>query len=93
MNSSTPLKLLDFEFDDEHLCEANPFPTETRLLHCVNNSGVDSNSWQLHCFRLASAAEVEMGEAEDLNELIAHNMLVVSYCPFCGEKLVDKDRT
>ena len=77
----------DSEYDQEHLCKENGFPKCDRLVHCISAHDEMKDSWQMHNIHYATNDEVEMGEAEYIDEVTYHSMILVNYCPFCGSKL------
>lgn len=77
----------DSEYDKEHICSKNIMPKHDRLLHCVLSHEQSVDSWQMHNIHYASKEEVEMGEAEHVDEITYHSMLGVNFCPFCGVHL------
>ncbi len=77
----------DSEYDEEHTCEKNLFPKSDRLVHCALNHDEKHDAWQMHSMHYADEQEVTMGEAEFVNEITYHSMILVSFCPFCGLKL------
>lgn len=80
--------ITDSEYDTEHACSKNDFPKFDRLVHCVSSYGELVDLWQLHNIHYADEKEVEIGEAEYIGEVTYHSMIIVNYCPFCGEKLL-----
>ncbi len=77
----------DSEYDKEHVCSANEFPTLDRLVHCTSRHDETHKSWELHGIHYADESEVKMGEAEYVGEITYHSMIAINFCPFCGEKL------
>ncbi|WP_028293328.1 hypothetical protein [Oceanobacter kriegii] len=75
------------EYNKEHTCAANSYPQCDRLVHCTSQYEQPMDSWQLHNLHFADAEEVALGDAEEVGELTYHSMIVVNFCPFCGEKL------
>ncbi|GAA5441874.1 hypothetical protein Misp06_00035 [Microbulbifer sp. NBRC 101763] len=80
-------KETDSEYDREHTCDENPFPNEYRFVHCVACEDEAQDTWQFQKFNFADAKEVEIGESEYIREFTYFSMVVVYYCPFCGDKL------
>ncbi len=87
MNLTELNEITDCEYDKEHLCGANTYPKFDRILHCVTSQDEPVDAWQLHGIHYADEEEVAMGEAEQVGEIIYHSMILIHYCPFCGEKL------
>jgi hypothetical protein len=77
----------DSEYDREHACQENEFPECDRVIHCVSNQDEEADVWQLHCIHYADEEEVKMGEADYVDEVTYHSMILINYCPFCGTKL------
>lgn len=87
MNLSELGENTDSEYDKEHRCKANQFPTLDRLVHCVTRHDEAHPAWELHGIHYADEHEVNMGEAQYLGEITYHSVIEVHFCPFCGEKL------
>jgi len=84
----------DSVYDKEHSCEANEFPKFDRIIHCVSSHDEQIDEWQLHGIHYADEEEVALGEAEYVDEVTYHSMILVNYCPFCGVELkVDRATT
>ncbi|NIB42841.1 hypothetical protein HBA55_24760 [Pseudomaricurvus alkylphenolicus] len=77
----------DCEYDKEHRCAENQYPKSDRLVHCISSRDQAQDNWQLHCIHYADQEEVDIGEAEYVGEITYHSMILVNFCPFCGEKL------
>lgn len=74
----------DSEYDAEHNCSANTFPKHDRLLHCTSAHEEAKDEWQLHNIHYADEDEVAMGEADYVDEITYHSMILIYFCPFCG---------
>lgn len=86
-------EITDSEYDKEHICSENEMPKCDRLVHCVSSHEQKMDSWQMHNIHYASKEEVAMGEAEHLDEITYHSMLVIKFCPFCGVELTSVSRS
>ena len=80
-------RTMECEYDEEHSCPENRFPKSVRFIHCVSSREADVGSWEMHNIRYASALVVKMGEAEYIDEIMHHSMILIGYCPFCGKEL------
>ena len=81
----------DCEYSREHVCLENDFPKFDRVLHCLTSFEETLDEWQLHCLHYADEQEVELGEAEYVDEVTYHSMISISYCPFCGVNLLEHE--
>tara|TARA_B110000977_G_C10873083_1_gene414435 strand:- start:288 stop:686 length:399 start_codon:yes stop_codon:yes gene_type:complete len=81
----------DCEYSKEHVCLENDFPKFDRVLHCLTSFEETLDEWQLHCLHYADEQEVELGEAEYVDEVTYHSMISISYCPFCGVNLLEHE--
>ena len=77
----------DSVYDQEHSCAENTFQKFDRLVHCISSHDEKQDAWQLHGIHYADEKEVAMGDAEYIDEITYHSMILINYCPFCGEKL------
>ncbi|MFA7555180.1 MAG: hypothetical protein WCY88_13095 [Spongiibacteraceae bacterium] len=77
----------DSEYDQEHSCNENTYPKADRFVHCIASQDESKDAWQMHSIHYADEYEVEMGEADYVDEITYHSMIVVNYCPFCGINL------
>jgi len=70
---------------DQHLCSRN-LPGVAVL--CGVDELPDSPSWMLMLITIATEKDVVDGEASYIGELLCEHLIVIQFCPFCGEKLV-----
>lgn len=87
MNLTELGEITDSEYDLEHTCSANLFPQSDRLVHCSATHEETTDAWQMHSIHYADEDEVTLGEAEYVNEITYHSMILVNFCPFCGKSL------
>lgn len=80
-------EVTDSEYDKEHSCEHNKHPKFDRIVHCATHQDQPADSWQLHGIHYADEEEVAIGEAEYVGEITYHSMILINFCPFCGEAL------
>ncbi len=52
----------------------------------------DEKHWWLHIYKEASEEDVMDGEADEVNEILCSNAIVISYCPFCGQELTKQQQ-
>jgi hypothetical protein len=71
----------------QHLCEENWYKDAEIVYTQIN---IEKSSWVLEQTYFASAHEVKEGLAEEVGDTISYHVLLISFCPFCGEKLIDE---
>jgi len=69
-----------------HYCEENWYKDTDVRYEKINK---EQWSWVLEQTWHASEIEVEDGLAERAGEIISTHTVLISYCPFCGEKLTE----
>ena len=50
----------------------------------------EKHQWWFHIYREAKEKDVLDGEADEIGDLLYSSAIVISYCPFCGKKLIDE---
>lgn len=48
--------------------------------------------WWLNIYREATEKELEDGEADEVGEILYFTSISISFCPFCGEKLLNGEK-
>ena len=51
---------------------------------------VEAKSWVINYTWYADQGAVDDGFAEKVGSIIMGDMMLISYCPFCGKKLTDQ---
>lgn len=69
---------------EQHLCEQNWYEDAEVVYKKIN---VKEFSWVLVQTYFASKFEVEDGIAMEEGDIISSHELLISFCPFCGDKL------
>ncbi len=80
-------ELFEFECIDNHSCSSIPSDKSSKIMMC-RVPGQEGAAWYFANVRLATFHDVELGEAENVAEVLAASSLAISYCPFCGERLL-----
>ncbi|QYZ66549.1 MAG: hypothetical protein HPY30_11470 [Gammaproteobacteria bacterium (ex Lamellibrachia satsuma)] len=70
----------------QHKCDENWYKDAEVVYSKIN---VEQYSWVLVQTWYASEHEVSDGMAEKVGDIISSHDLLISFCPFCGERLTD----
>ena len=71
----------------QHICAENELPQLLRVLDTEPEDKSEQRHWALFSVWLATAEDVAVGDATELDELLNLSSVKIQFCPFCGEKL------
>lgn len=72
-----------------HQCDKNFYDDIEIKYQKIN---VEQESWVIDYIWRAKDGEVDDGFAEKIGEIIMMDMILISFCPFCGSKLIDQKK-
>ncbi len=74
------------EGENIHHCKENFYDDVAIQYQQIN---VEQSSWVIRYTWYATQSEVDDGIADEVGSIIMSDTLLISFCPFCGRKLVD----
>lgn len=77
------------EEDIIHRCDENQYNDVEIKYQKIN---VEQKSWVIDYTWYATQGEVDDGITEKVGDVIMSDTLLISYCPFCGNKLTDQKK-
>ena len=69
-----------------HQCDKST-RNDLEIVHTDFNEEIGRKQWWFHLYKEASEEDLELGEADQVGEILFSKRIVISFCPFCGEKL------
>lgn len=71
-----------------HHCEQEPSEGVEIVFADFYGDLSNERKWWLHLYHEATEEDIENFEADEVGETISSNAMAISFCPFCGEKLI-----
>jgi len=71
----------------QHSCVENKMPELLRVCLVSFETMENKEVWEIFSIWIATEADVNGGEADEVGELLNLSSITISYCPFCGVNL------
>ena len=84
-------ELFELEINDYHTCSCLLPGNATKIMQFTLPEKPNENTWALFNARLATFNEAENAEANRVGQVLSQSLLPISFCPFCGHKLVNQE--